>query len=597
MLLSALKAATLGAILGSTLSAQSVAYAHEHNSLVYHWEKPSLTFEYFTSTPREKNWIGLYKASGGGPDDQRHVQDSLVWAYAPNQDGSVRISTSEIPPGEYKAFFLAEDGYKWLMNPISVTLADGGSLSLESDNSPFTFKYSTISPHQTNWIGIYHTDGAGPDDQTFVAKSLAWDWAPSTQGIVHIPASHLQPGSYKAYFLRENGYKWIANPVTIFISGTGPLEFIVPKFQTVNVRQGDFLKASIHGLLANPRDANTFFTKSGPSSDADWVRVSSSGKLFGTPNTSHGIKTVAIEAISSDGSRTKIKVSIPVIQRGSPQVRDLSVLSFNLWHGGTKVRDYHNKQIRFLSGSGADLVGLQESNDAHAVRLAKALGWYFWQGDSVGIISRYPIVEVYPATSKGGAVRIALDYNKHVIIWNAHLSAYPYGPYEFCFNHKNKEIVLTREKEAGRTGQMKEIITRMKDILQHADTVPIILTGDFNAPSHLDWTDSTKHLHCEFSPGRVAWPSSMYPTRAGLVDSYRAIHSDPIAQPGNTWSPVYLDNQGRQEPMDRIDFIYHKGLKVLESYTVVVGDPQAEPNHYDNEWTSDHAAVKTVFRV
>lgn len=87
----------------------------------------------------------------------------------------------------------------------------------------------------------------------------------------------------------------------------------------------------------------------------------------------------------------------------------------------------------------------------------------------------------------------------------------------------------------------------------------------------------------------------MYPTRAGLEDSYRAIHPDPAAQPGNTWSPVYLTNDGRHEPMDRINFVYHKGLQVLQSETVVLGQPRPEPHHEDNEWTSDHAAVKSVF--
>lgn len=594
--LALLKATILSILVGPLLSPRSLAYDPENHTLVYRWEKPFLTFEYFTSKTHDKNWIGLYKASGGGPDNRKYVQDSLVWVYAPNQEGTVQISTSTIPPGNYKAYFLAKGGYKWLTSPISVILTNGGgSLSLEESNSPFMFKYSTISPHQKNWIAIYYACGGGPDDQEFVADPLVWDWAPEGQGTIRLSASHLQPGSYKAYFLQDNGFKWIANPVTLFVPGTGPLQFVVPKFRTANARLGQFFKASIDGLLANPRDTNTVFMKSG--STDNWVRVSASGILSGTPSGFSSTTRLTIEAIASDGSRTKMEVSIPVVPRSFPLVRNLSVLSLNLWHGGTQVHDYHNKQVRFLSNSGADLVGLQESNKGHAIRLAKALGWYFWQGESIGIISRYPIVEVYPTTSKGGAVRIALDYNKHIILWNAHLSAYPYGPYEFCFNNTDKEIVLTHEKEAGRTGQIKEIMDRMKDALQYANTIPVILTGDFNAPSHLDWTESTKHLHCEFGPGRVTWPTSMYPTRAGLVDTYRVVHRDPIAQAGNTWSPVYLDNGGRREPMDRIDFIYHKGLRVLESDTVMVGDAQPEPNHQDNEWTSDHAAVKTVFRV
>ncbi|GJN86820.1 hypothetical protein PLIIFM63780_010402 [Purpureocillium lilacinum] len=223
------------------------------------------------------------------------------------------------------------------------------------------------------------------------------------------------------------------------------------------------------------------------------------------------------------------------------------------------------------------------------------MGWEYWQGDDVGIISRYPIVEVYPPTSNAGAVRVQLGRDKQVIMWNAHLGYTPYGPYDFCFDHMDKEVVLTRETQSGRTGQMIEITNRMKDQIARADQIPVLLTGDFNAPSHLDWIDAAKQLHC--GVGSVSWPTSMYPFMAGLVDSYRAVHTDPVAQPGNTWSPIYLDNEGRTEPKDRIDFIFHKGLRVLKSDAIVVGTPKPEPYHQDNEWTSDHAAVMTVFEI
>ena len=323
--------------------------------------------------------------------------------------------------------------------------------------------------------------------------------------------------------------------------------------------------------------------------------MSVDGTLFGTPKSSAGTTKVIVEATGSSGSKAQLEVTILVLGSGSPLVKELSVMTYNLWVGGTQVNDYHNKQIRFLGSSGVDIVGLQESTDGHAIRLAQALGWDYWQGNDVGIISRYPIVEVYPATSNAGAVRIALDGDKQVILWNAHLGYTPYGPYDFCFDNMDKDVVITREAQSGRTGQMIEIMDRMKEELKRADKTPVLLTGDFNAPSHLDWTDSTKQLHC--GVGSVLWPTSMYPTMAGLVDSYRVVHRDPVAQPGITWSPIYLNNNGRPEPKDRIDFIFHKGLQVLESDTVVIGNPKPEPNHEDNEWTSDHAAVKAIFKM
>ncbi|MBC6463804.1 hydrolase, partial [Actinomadura sp. HBU206391] len=89
---------------------------------------------------------------------------------------------------------------------------------------------------------------------------------------------------------------------------------------------------------------------------------------------------------------------------------------------------------------------------------------------------------------------------------------------------------------------------------------------------------------------------------AGLRDSYRAAHPDPVRDPGVTWSPIHAeheDGSGRAEPQDRIDYILYAGagLDVLHSTTCVSGSPRRYPDVEDNEWPSDHAAVITTFAV
>jgi endonuclease/exonuclease/phosphatase family metal-dependent hydrolase len=288
-------------------------------------------------------------------------------------------------------------------------------------------------------------------------------------------------------------------------------------------------------------------------------------------------------------------VSIPVVPQKEALVKELTVLSFNMWFGGTQVKDYHAKQVRFITNSGADIVGLQESTGGHAIRLAKAMGWDYWQGNDVGVISRYPMVKRYEPVEAAGAVRIALDSEHEINFWNCHLGYTPYGPYDFCFDHMSPEQVLKNEAKSRRTPQIVNIMKRMENHLASSSSIPVIFTGDFNAPSHLDWINATKKLHC--GVGYFPWPTSKYPVDAGMVDSFREVHSDPMAEPGITWSPIYLDNNGRTEPKDRIDFIYHKGLKTQSSEAIVVGNPRPQPDHYRNEWPSDHAAVKTVFKV
>ncbi|KAK1247706.1 hypothetical protein MKX07_000594 [Trichoderma sp. CBMAI-0711] len=473
-----------------------------------------------------------------------------------------------------------------------------GTLSLEDGQSLFTFNYSTPNPDAKNWIGVYETYYGGPDNEEFVAGSLTWAYAPDSNGEVHIDVSSLSAGYYRAYFLAKDGYQWLAKPIDVMVPGSGPIEFINDRIITQNAHQGSPFKARLGRLIANPKDDETKFTKV-TTHGTEWVKVAKDGTIFGTPGPKDKDTSFVVKATASDGSSATIQVKIPVRAKNEPLVRDLKVMSFNMWFGGTNVDDYHNKQVRFLINTNVDIVGLQESWNGQATRLAQALGWYYWQSPKeVGIISRYPIVEVFPEQAAGGSIRIELDGRKsQLIMWNVHLGYNPYGPYDFCFDHLPLAEVLNREYQSGRTPQIMEIVSAMQGALAEADDIPVLLTGDFNAPSHLDWTDATKKAHC--GTGFVPWPSSEFPMQSGLIDSFREAHPDPNAEPGITWSPIYLDNNGRPEPLDRIDFVFHKGrsLKVLSSETLVAGEPTPEPNQRHNEWTSDHAAVLTTYRI
>ncbi|KAK4071354.1 uncharacterized protein Triagg1_6015 [Trichoderma aggressivum f. europaeum] len=473
-----------------------------------------------------------------------------------------------------------------------------GTLALDAGQSLFTFKYSTPNPDPANWIGVYQTYYGGPENQEFVAGSLTWAYAPNSNGEVQVDISSLSAGYYKAFFLAKDGYRWLATPIDVIVPGTGPIEFINDRIITQNAQQGSPFKASLGRLIANPKDGKTKFTKA-TTYGADWVRLASDGTLTGTPGHKDKNTNFVVLATATDGSSATIQVQIPVRSSRDALVEELKVMSFNMWFGGTNVKDYHNKQVRFLINTNVDIVGLQESWNGQATRLAQALGWYYWQSpNEVGIISRYPIVEVFPEQSAGGSIRIELGGPKsQLIMWNVHLGFDPYGPYDFCFDNKPLAEVLNREYQSGRTPQIMDIVSAMQDALAEADDIPVLMTGDFNAPSHLDWTEATKKAHC--GVGFVPWPSSEFPIQSGLIDSFREVHPDPNAEPGNTWSPIYLNNSGRPEPLDRIDFVYHKGqsLKVLQSETLVAGEPTPEPNQSNNEWTSDHAAVMTTFKL
>ena len=276
----------------------------------------------------------------------------------------------------------------------------------------------------------------------------------------------------------------------------------------------------------------------------------------------------------------------PALLRALVVPRELRVMSWNLWYGGTKVDDHREKQLKVIAETGVDVVALQETYGTAAPELAEALGWYHHRaGENLGIISRYPITarlgDPDVGFYGGTGVRIRLDDGQEVAVWSAHLDYTPYGPYEAGFDGLGAGELIAHESV--RVGQMREILRRIADSSDAGS--PVLLLGDFNTPSHLDWPD-------------VEWPVTKAAEEAGLRDSYREVHPDPVRDPGHTWSPVHVeheDGSGRPEPQDRIDYVLYRGLRVLDSRTFVSGTPQVCPDVAGNDWPSDHAAVITTF--
>ncbi|MGW5237269.1 HAD-IA family hydrolase, partial [Streptomyces nodosus] len=266
----------------------------------------------------------------------------------------------------------------------------------------------------------------------------------------------------------------------------------------------------------------------------------------------------------------------------------LRVMSWNLWLDGSKVDDHRAKQLKTVLETGVDVVALQETGGTAAGELAEALGWHHHRaGENLGVISRYPITARFgdPEVGFYGAagVRLRIGLGREIDVWTAHLHYTPYGPYEAAFDGLGAAELIAHE--GVRLAQMRDTLRRIGESAE--EDVPLVLAGDFNCPSHLDRTE-------------VDWPVTRAAEEAGLRDSFREAHPDPAAHPGHTWSPihpVHEDGSGRPEPQDRIDYVLHRGLVVLDSRTHVSGTPRPWPDVFGNDWPSDHAAVITTFAV
>lgn len=222
-------------------------------------------------------------------------------------------------------------------------------------------------------------------------------------------------------------------------------------------------------------------------------------------------------------------------------------MSYNLYTGGHESISYHEKQLRFILKSHADMIGFRESGPAfgkhisvgtHADRLAKALGWHHWTSNySIAIASRYPIVQKHgQLVNWSGGVRVNLNGEakdpRELHAWNTHPHSVPYGPQAFCSNGSTAAEVLEREAVSGRTSQIKALITRMEEQLNRSVENRVVLVDDMKAPSHLDWTPALSDKDCGIPS--VRWPTSSLPTEAGLIDSFRAARSGPVEEQGLT---------------------------------------------------------------
>ncbi|WP_205304201.1 outer membrane protein assembly factor BamB family protein [Nonomuraea montanisoli] len=98
--------------------------------------------------------------------------------------------------------------------------AAGSTLELTAVNpkvgDPLTFRYTTDKPGPRNWVGLY-----GPDDKPGDVASKSWVYAPLAAGTVTLGSGALGEGTWKAYFLADDGYDPLSPPVTFTLAGRG----------------------------------------------------------------------------------------------------------------------------------------------------------------------------------------------------------------------------------------------------------------------------------------------------------------------------------------------------------------------------------------
>lgn len=316
----------------------------------------------------------------------------------------------------------------------------------------------------------------------------------------------------------------------------------------------------------------------------------------------------------------------------------MKVLQFNIWQEGTVIKGGFEAVADEIVRSDADFVTLSEVRNYHGTRFCDRITaalkergqtYYSFYSDDSGLLSRYPITDsltVYPLKDdRGSMYKLVTSVDGQAFaVYTAHLdyrncAYYDARGYDGNDWHKLAEPVtgldelLRLNRLSVRDDAMACFISEaQKD--RAADRI-VIIGGDFNEPSHLDWTEATKDMR-DHQGLAVPWDVSVMLANAGYRDVYREKYPDPVTHPGFTYpadckeAPVEkLTWAPAADERDRIDFIFyapHAGFSLKD--VVLVGpkgdivrgrrttektsDKIIEPAGI---WPTDHKAVLATF--
>lgn len=318
----------------------------------------------------------------------------------------------------------------------------------------------------------------------------------------------------------------------------------------------------------------------------------------------------------------------------------LRVLQMNIWMGGSKVEGAVGLIADEIIASKADVIFLNELRDyqsenfiLYMVKELRRRGQMFYGESSnlsVGILSCFPIESqeiVYPQvkTQKGAILRAVFSVgNRKVAAYAAHLDYRYYACYlprgyngsdwkKMSTPVTDEVKILEMNRKADREGAIEVFLQRAQSDVEEG--VVVLLAGDFNEPSHLDWGHATKKMW-EHRGAVVRWGCSIMLYEKGFRDAYRFIYPNPVANPGFTFpagnKAVAVDKltwAPEADERERIDFIYYfpssflipkKAWVVGPSESVVKGEIKKE-NAKDRflrpkgGWPTDHKAVMVMF--
>jgi len=284
---------------------------------------------------------------------------------------------------------------------------------------------------------------------------------------------------------------------------------------------------------------------------------------------------------------------------------DFNVLVWNIWHGGNDESlpsDGRPSVVQVIQESEADIVLMIETYGS-APYISEQTGMdYELLSSNLCIFSKFPIIRKieYPesiATFNFGGVEILVDDSLPVLVFDTWLHYLP--DTRLVPLDKGQSEILAWENEGSRDNEIKAILEVLQPEISQSNQVPIIIGGDLNSHSHLDWTEKTRDIH-NHGGAAVDWTVSRKLYTDGFVDAFREIHQNPEKMPGKTWISAWENDKQVFNRIDRIDYCYYQGGLLqpvhAESHTAIPGDTLLFSGK-EIMYPSDHGFVLVTFRM
>ncbi len=293
-------------------------------------------------------------------------------------------------------------------------------------------------------------------------------------------------------------------------------------------------------------------------------------------------------------------------EQAAPPSDRLRILVWNIQRGANHFERGPEKALAVIRAAAPDVCLLQESYDVDGDRpelgawLAEQLGWNAWQGESphLCVLTRFTIEKkLFHAAWHGVGARLVDDAGRRLLVYSTWIDWREYLPYALRDDAAitDEKLLACETDSSDRLKQAEAILKHLKESGALESEVPLLVGGDWNCPSHLDWTDDAARVF-RFRRA-LPLPVSQAMTKAGFEDTFRRVHPDPTRVPGITWTPLERGTVEAPMPADRIDRLYLKrgsGKQQLVAAAAHVlprvHEPMATPAA-ERIFPSDHGAV------